>query len=362
MEIALIGLALSGKSTVFRALTRGHAQSVARGAVEPAVGVVKVPDERLDRLCAVLRPKKVTHLEVRYLDFPGAFTARGEGPPSAVLAALAQADALAHVVRAFRDETVPHPEGSVDPHRDIGALHLELAFADAAVLERRRQRLEPAVRSARAGEREQGERELALIERLREALEEGTPIRAQTLTPDERRLLSGYQLLTDKPLLLLINIDEADIGRAEEIEGEVRERWGGPGIVVAALCAKLEQELTELSEEDAAAFRRDLGLREGVLDRVLRLSQEALGLITFFTVNEAEGRAWAVPAGTTAVEAAGKIHSDMARGFIRAEVISWEDLVACGSFAEARRKGLLRTEGKQYVVQDGELLHILFNV
>lgn len=362
MDLGLIGLAQSGKSALFAALTRGHAHTAAFAAAEPSIGVVKISDERLDRLCEVLHPKKVTHVEVRLFDFPGSLSLRGEGSAAAYLAALSQCDALVHVVRAFRHDSVLHPEGSVDPERDIAAVNLELAFADMAALERRHRKLEIAVRSARAGEREAGERELALLQRLRAALEREEPLRAQELSTDERRLISGYQLLTDKPLLMIINIDEADAGRAAELAKELSTRWSGPKAGVAALCAQLERELSELSDEEAAEFRRELGAKDSGLDRVLQLSQRALGLITFFTVNEAEGRAWALPAGSTALEAAGRVHSDMARGFIRAEAIDWEQLVECGSLAEARKRGLLRTEGKQYVPQDGELLHILFNI
>jgi len=362
MDLGIIGLERSGKTTLFQAVTHGHAHVAAHGAMEPSVGVVKIPDERLDRLCAVLHPKKVTHAEVRYLDFPGGLSLRGAGPSGAFLAALSQCDALVHVVRAFRDETVPHPEGSIDPDRDIAAVNLELAFADIGMLERRYEKLEITVRSARAGEREAGERELALVRRLREALEREEPLRAQQLSAEERRIISGYQLLTGKPQLIVVNIDEADVSRAAGIEVDFADRWAGSGVQVAALCAKLERELAELSDEEAAEFRRELGLIEGGLERMLRLSQQVLGLITFFTVNEAEGRAWPIAAGSTALEAAGKVHTDMARGFIRAEAIGWQELAEAGSFAEARKHGLLRTEGKQYIVQDGDLLHMLFNV
>lgn len=362
MDLGIIGLERSGKTTVFSAVTRGHAHVAAVGTAEPSIGVVKIPDERLDRLCAVLHPRKVTHAEARYLDLPGGLSVRGEGPAGAYLAAVAECDALVHVVRGFRDESLPHPEGSVDPHRDIASVNLELTFADIAVLQRRYDRLEIAVRSARPGEREPGERELALVQRLREALEREEPLRTQELSPEERRIISGYQLLTGKPLLIMVNIDEADVAQVGEIESEFAERWAGPGVEVAALCGKLEQELTELSDDDAAEFRRELGLKEDGPERMLRLSQQVLGLVTFFTVNEADGHAWAIPTGSPALEAAGKVHTDMARGFIRAEVIGWQELVECGSLAEARKRGALRTEGKQYVVQDGELLHILFNV
>jgi GTP-binding protein YchF len=299
---------------------------------------------------------------VRYLDFPGGLSLRGAGPSGAYLAALAQCDALVHVVRAFRDESVPHPEVSIDPERDIHEVNVELAFGDLAALERRHSKIEIEVRSARPGEREAGERELALLARLREGLENEVPLRAQELSPDERKTISGYQLLTLKPLLIAVNIDEADVERAGEIEAELAQRFGGPGVEVVTVCAKLERELAELSDEDAATFRADLGLKEGAVDRLLQLSQKTLGLITFFTVGEPEGRAWSLRAGSSALEAAGKIHTDIARGFIRAEVIGWQELLDCGGYAEGRKRGLLRTEGKQYIVQDGDVLHVLFNV
>jgi GTP-binding protein YchF len=364
MDLGIIGLAQSGKTTVFNAVTGGHAQTGVYGAgVEPNIGVVKVPDERLDRLCAVLKPKKVTHADVRYLDFPGAAAfGRGGGPAARFLASLAQCDALIHVVRAFTNESVPHPEGSIDPHRDIGSMDMELSFADQGFIERRLERLETEVRSMRAGEREAGEKEIALLQRLKEGLEGETPLRAQPISEDEARMLANYQFLTDKPLLLVLNIDEADVGEAAKMEEEFRGRWGGPHVEVAALCGELEMELSELSEEDAAAFRADMGLSESSLDRMIRLSYELLGLISFFTVNPEEGRAWTIRRGTPAVVAAGKVHSDMERGFIRAEVVGWEELMESGSLAEARKRGIVRTEGKGYPAQDGEVLHILFNV
>ena len=362
MDLGIVGLERSGKTSVFNAVTGGHARAGAYGATEANIGVVKVPDERLDRLCALLEPRKVTYAEARYLDVPGGLSFRGEGPEPAYLASLSQCDALVHVVRAFQDEAVPHPEGSVDPDRDIEGVNMELAFADLALIERRRDKLDIAVRSARPGQREAGERELVLLQRLREALEREEPLRTQELSPGDRRMISGYQLLTNKPLLILANIDEAEIGRAQEIESALAARWAGPSVEVAALSGKLEAELTELSDEEAAEFRRDLGLAEGGLERMIRLSHHVLGLISFFTVGEPEGRAWALPAGSTALDAAGKRHSDIAHGFIRAETIGWDELLDCGSLAEARKRGLLRQEGKGHIVQDGEVLNILFNV
>lgn len=361
MQLGIIGLARSGKTTVFNAVTRGHARTGSFGhGVEPNVGTVKVPDERLYRLAALFKPKKVTHADITYLDFPGGFSREGASPQ--LLASLARADALVAVVRAFEDATVDHPLGSVDPARDIAVLNLELAFADAAFLEKRLERLETAVRSMRPGEREAGEREMALLRRLKAGLEEEVPLRAQAVSHDEWRLLSSYQFLTDKPLLVVLNVGEGDLPRIGEIEREYGQRFAGPGTAVAALCGKLEAELAELSPEEAAEFARDLGVSESGLDRMVRLSYELVGLVSFFTVGPDECRAWTVRRGTPAQQAAGKIHSDMERGFIRAEVVRWDELLADGSMAEARRRGHLRQEGKQYIVQDGDVLHILFNV
>ncbi|MEX0785578.1 MAG: DUF933 domain-containing protein, partial [Dehalococcoidia bacterium] len=214
----------------------------------------------------------------------------------------------------------------------------------------------------KADDRDAAERELALVRRLREGLERDEPLRAQEQSAEEQRIISGYQLLTNRPLLIAINAGERDVARAGEIEAEYASRWGGAGVEVVALCAKLEQELSELSDEEAAEFRRDLGVEESGADRLAQASQRVLGLITFFTVGDPEGRAWPLAAGLTALEAGGKIHTDIARGFIRAEVIGWQELLDSGSYAEAKKRGLLRTEGKQYVIQDGDVLHILFNV
>lgn len=365
MDVGIVGLSQVGKTTVFNAVTRGKAHTGFGGGNEPNVGVVKVPDPRLDVLAAMYKPKKVTPAEIRYVDFPaaGANFGKGEGPGGQFLGEVRKADALIHVVRAFRDPAVPHPEGSIDPARDIGTLDLELAFADLALIERRLDRLEAELRSTKAGERGAGERERTLLTRFKEALEAETPLRALELTEEEERAVSGFRFLTLKPLLVLLNLDETDIGQREEIEAAFRSRLGQSHTAVAALCGKLEMELLDLSPEEAAEYRRDLGLGEETgLDRAIRLSYELLGLISFLTAGPDEVRAWTVERGATAPRAAGKIHSDLERGFIRAEVVRYEDLVAAGSEAEAKKRGLLRTEGKSYLVQDGDVLHILFNV
>ena len=365
MDVGIVGLSQAGKTTVFNAVTRSKAHTGFGGGNEPNVGVVKVPDARLDVLAAMYKPKKVTPAEIRYVDFPaaGANFGKGEGPGGQFLNEVRKADALIHVARSFRDPAVPHPEVSIDPARDAGTMDLELAFADLALIERRLDRLESELRSTKAGERGAGGRERALLTRFKEALESETPLRALELTEEEERAVSGFRFLTLKPLLVLLNLDENDVSRREEIEAEFRGRLGQAHTEVAAFCGKLEMELLDLSPEDAAEYRRDLGLGEETgLDRAIRLSYELLGLISFLTTGPDECRAWTVERGSPAPKAAGKIHSDLERGFIRAEVVRYEDLVAAGSEAEAKKRGLLRTEGKTYTVQDGDVLHILFNV
>ncbi|TAK64373.1 MAG: redox-regulated ATPase YchF [Dehalococcoidia bacterium] len=363
MDLGIIGYQRSGKTTIFNAVTRGHAQTGAYGAgVQPNIGVVKVPDQRLEDLSKLFNPKKFTLADIRYIDFPGEAFSEGHGPPPQFLAQLARCDALIHVVRAFADETVPHPQGSVDPARDAAAMELELAFADAAFIEKRLERIEASMRAVKAGERDAAERETALLLRLKQGLEAETPLREQEMSAEEEKLLVNYQFLSDKPLLVVLNINDADAARASEIEAEFAAKAHGQHLAVAAISGKIEQELAQMSEEDAVEFRNDLGITEPGLDRMIRMSYELTGLISFFTVGPDECRAWNVRRGAVAPTAAGKIHTDLERGFIRAEVVRWDELLAAGSIAEARKHGHLRQEGKAYVVQDGDCLNILFNV
>ncbi|HYM14185.1 MAG TPA: redox-regulated ATPase YchF [Dehalococcoidia bacterium] len=363
MDLGIIGFQRSGKTTIFNAVTKGHAQTGAYGAgVQPNIGVVKVPDDRLDRLAKLFDPKKFTLADIRYIDFPGEAFSDGQGPPAQFLAQLARCDALIHVVRAFADETVPHPQGSVDPARDASAMELELAFADAAFIEKRLERIEASMRSVKVGERDAAEREVALLTRLKHGLEADTPLRAQPMSDEERRMLVNYQFLTDKPLLVVLNIAETDAARASALEAAHAALARGEHTAIAAISGKIEQELAQLSDDEAVEFRNDLGIAEPGLDRMIRMSYQLTGLISFFTVGPDECRAWNVTAGATAPVAAGKIHTDLERGFIRAEVVRWDELLAAGSIAEARKHGHLRQEGKTYVVQDGDCLNILFNV
>ena len=358
MDLALVGLPLSGKTTAFNALAAGHA-----GGRQEHIAVVKIPDERLEKLAALVQAKKVTPAELRLHDLPPLFQKGAALSPDAVGAeSLARADALIHVVRAFHRDDLPHPQGSVDPHRDIAAFEAEMLLHDLAIVERRLEKLEITVRSARPGEREAGEREQLPLRRAKQFLEDDLPLRNQLSLPEDVRALASYGLLTLKPMLILVNIDEADVANGATMEGDCRGRYGASRTFVAALCARLEAELAELSPQEAAEFRRELGAGDSAVQRVLHLTQELLGLVTFYTPVGDECRAWPVPAGTTALQAAGRIHTDMERGFIRAEVIPWEKLMEMGSLAEAKKHGLLRTEGKGYAVQDGDVLHILFHV
>jgi GTP-binding protein YchF len=363
MDLGIIGYQRSGKTTIFNAVTKGNAATGAYGAgVQPNIGVVKVPDDRLDRLAKLFDPKKFTLADIRYIDFPGDAFSTGQGPSPQFLAQLARCDALIHVVRSFADETVSHPDGSVDPARDITAMDLELAFADAAFIEKRLERIEANSRSMKAGERTEAERETALMQRLKAGLEADTPLRAQEISPEERKTLVNYQFLTDKPLLVVLNIDEGEAARTAEIEGQYADVASHPNTAVAAISGKIEAELAQMSDDDAAEFRKDLGITEPGLDRMIRMSYALTGLISFFTVGPDECRAWNVHAGATAPVAAGKIHTDLERGFIRAEVVRWDDLLGAGSMAEAKKRAQVRQEGKTYVVQDGDCLNILFNV
>lgn len=365
MQLGIIGLARSGKTTVFNAVTRGAAQVGAySSSSQPNVGVVHVPDERVDRLSALYKPKKTTYATIQYVDFPAAGESfgKGEGPAGKFINDLGRMDALIHVVRTFADETVPHPEVLIDADRDIATMELELAFADLGLIERRLQRMESELRSMKAGEREALLRVQAVLLRLKAGLEAERPIRDQAVAEEEWRLLEGSQFLTSRPLVIVINVGEEDLGRRLSLEEEFRAKYRDSRRDVALFCGKFEMELNELGDEEAAEFRESAGVSESGMAGAIRISYALLGLISFLTAGPDECRAWTVEGGATAPEAAGKIHSDLQRGFIRAEVITFDDLVAAGSEAEAKKRGLLRTEGKQYVVQDGDVINILFNV
>ncbi len=366
MEIGIIGLPKSGKTTVFNALTRGEAQTGAysSAAVTPNIGVVKVPDPRLDKLTEILKPKRTVPAEVTYIDIaaPAKGFGKGEGPGGQFLAHLSKVDALAHVVRVFEDEKVPHAEGSVNADRDIEAMNLELAFSDMGIIERRLERLKASLKGAKQQEKELIFKEQALLTKVRSAIESDLPIREQDLSGQEVKELENFQFLTAKPMLLLLNIGEDQIPEADSLDAEFGGRYRRPNCEVAVLSGQIEMELTQLGDAEAQEFRASMDLGESGLDRMIRLSYSLLGLISFFTTASDEVKAWTIRRNTIAQKVAGKVHTDMERGFIRAEVIGFDDLVECGSLAEARKHGLLRLEGKNYIVQDGDVMTILFNV
>jgi hypothetical protein len=358
VRIGLFGFPQTGKTTLFELLTGARASPhAARG--EAQVAVARVPDPRLAHLAAMYSPRKVTPATVEYLDLAG--VEKGEALESLPLDQLRTVDALAHVVRGFRDEAVPHAEGPPNPARDVDTMETELVLADHTIAERRVERLELQVKKTN---RDVERAELALLRRCLASLEQGTPLRNVELPEADARLLRGFTFLSLKPLLVVINADEADAGRlAEGAAGfGLAGLSGKPHTEIVALSAKIESEIAGLAEEDAAAFRGDLGIREPALDRMIRASYRLLGRISFFTVGEDECRAWTIGRHTAARAAAGTIHSDIEKGFIRAEVVAYEDLVAAKSWAAAREAGTLRLEGRDYVVRDGDVAHFRFNV
>jgi GTP-binding protein YchF len=362
MKVAIIGIPKSGKTTIFNALTRGKVEVTAYSStLAPNTGVAKVPDSRLAVMENIFQPKKTVPAEVSYTDIAGFTKGFGkEGVGGEFLNYLTTADTLLQVVRAFDDNKAPHPEGSTEPKRDIVSLDLELAISDLAIIERRLEKLETGLKASKAAERESYLKEQSLLQKVKVELEKDIPIRLQSLAKEELKMLSNYQFLTAKPMLVVVNIGEEQISQASQLEGEISSLY--PQFAVVALCGKLEMELAQLSEEEAKEFREAMGLSKPALDRVIDLSYSLLGLVSFFTTVSSELKAWTIPAGTPAPKAAGKIHSDIERGFIRAEVISYGDLESCGNIAEARKRGLLRTEGKNYIVQDGDVVTFLFNV
>jgi hypothetical protein len=361
IDIGITGLAKSGKTTIFNALTRGKADTRSSA---PHIGVAKVPEPRLKVLADMLHPKRVVAAEMSYIDIGASV----KGLPgdraigSQILSQLSTADALINVARAFTDESIPHVEGSIDVERDIATANLELALYDVGIVSRRLERIEISLKGAKPIERAGFLREQELLTRLKADLEKDVPIRRQSLTADEVKTIANYQFLTAKPLLIVVNIGEEQIPQAASLEAELKSHYSGAKSAVITLCGKLELELTQLDDDAAKSFRAEFGITESGLDRVIKISYELLDLISFFTIASGEVKAWSIQKGTTALKAAGKIHSDMEKGFIRAEVISYDDLVKCGSLSEAHKKGLLRLEGKSYIVQNGDVITFLFNV
>jgi len=355
MDIGILGLTASGKSTLFSLLT-GQEASTRHDSIQ--TGMARVPDRRLEALSEMFHPKKTTYATIRYVDVPGIPAEHGRGG-SLNIPELRTMDVLMLVLRAFESDSVPHPLLSVDPVRDLRHAEEEFLLQDLMVVEKRLERLEKDLKKRKVPELE---REQTTLLRCLGVLEDGRPLRSETFSADEEKILRGFTFLSLKPLLVVLNIDEDDIGKPVLDEEKWRTEMELPGRQFSSVCATLEGELAQLDDDEAALFMEDLGISDRALDRIIRDSYELLGLISFFTVGEDECRAWSIRRGTPAVEAAGVIHSDIQRGFIRAEVVPCDVLLASGSMAECRNEGSLRLEGKTYVIQDGDVAHFRFNI
>lgn len=366
MSIGIIGLPQSGKTTIFNAVTRGHAETArfSAGGTQPNVGVAKVPDIRLQVLSDMHKSKRIIQAEIDYLDIPGIPEGLGKskGISGEFLNLLQRVDALLLVARAFNDPSIPHPEESIDAYRDIGTLQMEMTFSDLVILERREQRIKDSFKGTKTSERGVLEKELQIVQSIREGLEAEIPVRQQNLPIEAVPIVANFQLLTAKPLIIIFNIGEEEVLERSSMETEMHESLAAPNVEVGVLCGSLEMELAQMTGSEETEFRNSFDLGESGLTTMVRLSYNVLGLISFLTTGEDETRAWTIENGTQAQNAAGKVHSDIQRGFIRAEVVAYDDLVKAGGLAETRRQGTLRAEGKTYLVKDGDVINYLFNV
>ena len=365
MKLGTVGLPNVGKSTLFNSLTKAGAESANYPfcTIDPNVGVVTVPDERLNLLGDFYKSKKVTPAVIEFVDIAGLVkgASKGEGLGNQFLANIREVDAIVHVVRCFEDSNVVHVDGSIDPLRDIETINLELVFSDLEILERR---IAKVTKTARMDK--EAAKELTFLEKVKAHLEEGQlAITLETENEDEDAWLATYNLLTAKPVIYAANVAEDDIaddGANNQYVQAVREYAAKQNSEVFVICAQIEEEISELDEDERKMFLEDLGLTESGLEKLVRASYHLLGLMSFLTAGEDETRAWTIKIGTKAPQAAGKIHTDFERGFIKAEVVNYQDLLDCGSYAGAREKGLVRMEGKEYVVQDGDVILFRFNV
>ena len=366
MKLGIVGLPNVGKSTLFNSLTKAGAESANYPfcTIDPNVGVVTVPDERLNVLGEMYHTKKIVPAAIEFVDIAGLVkgASKGEGLGNQFLANIREVDAIVHVVRCFEDSNIVHVDGTIDPLRDIETINLELIFSDIEILDRR---ISKAVRAARNDKTIA--KELALMERIKAHLEEGKMAKSFTdiSDEDEQAWIEGYNLLTYKPVIFAANVcedDLADDGASNKGVQDVRKYAAEEGCEVFVVCAEIEQEIAELEDDEKSMFLEELGLTESGLEKLIKASYSLLGLISYLTAGEPEVRAWTIKKGTKAPQAAGKIHSDFERGFIRAEIVSYDDLMECGTYANAKEKGLVRLEGKEYVVQDGDIILFRFNV
>lgn len=367
MKLGIVGLPNVGKSTLFNSLTKAGAESANYPfcTIDPNVGVVTVPDERLDKLAAMYNSAKITPAVIEFVDIAGLVkgASKGEGLGNQFLSNIREVDAIVHVVRCFEDTNIIHVEGTVDPIRDIETINLELIFSDLEILERR---LAKTIKISRNDK--SAAKECELLERLKAHLEDGKLAKSFELEEgddEEKAWFAEYNLLTAKPVIFAANVKEGDLvddGNSNEYVAKVREFAAGEGCEVFVVCAQIEQEISELDEDEKAMFMDDLGITTSGLDKLIKASYSLLGLMSYLTAGETETRAWTIVKGTKAPQAAGKIHTDFERGFIRAEVVNYQDLLDCGSYAAAKEKGLVGLEGKEYVVKDGDVILFRFNV
>jgi ribosome-binding ATPase len=363
VRVGIVGLPQVGKTTIFNLLTKGDVSTSAWGGGrgDAHIGVARVPDWHIDELARLFQPEKITYATVDYVDVPGLARGDHSRDMSGYLTSLKNIDALVHVVRAFADENLPHSEGSVDPRRDIEVFELEMILSDLTIVEKRLERLSKDLKKAKSADLEL---ENSVLERFKAALEAEKPLRGISLTAEEEKRIKGYTFLSAKPMLLVLNLGDGDTSKIAHAVAEfgLEPHKARPHVRVTAVCGKIEAEIASLPAADAKLFLEDLGLTSSGLDRIIQESYSLLGLISFYTGGEPEVRAWTIPKGINAQQAAGVIHTDFEKGFIKAEVVSFPDLMTLGSFQAAKAKGVLRLEGKEYIVQEEDVMLFRFNV